>query len=474
MGSTTAAVEQDPRRRTARRTPAALLVLLGLVVLSSFTAHAQAQTTDSVVAQAARALAQDPVYVDPAAQSILDPGAAARLRTKVGSMNAGPVYIAVLGSGAEAEAEAGGSMDGLVGSLRRQTGRDGIYIVIAGNKLRALGPGGTSAEIGPLADAAVRDNRGKGAEAVLTALLDGIQAQVSGGSGPAGPSDPNLPPFEPGVRTEPGPASSPIPLLIGIAGLGGIVAAAVVASNRRRRVREAAELEEVRRTVLEDLVSLGDALRSVDLDVRMPGADPQAATDYERALSMYEQASSALDRARRADDVGAVTSAIDDGRYAVEAAKARLEGREPPERRPPCFFDPRHGHSTADVEWAPPNGAPRTIPVCAADAQRIAEGIDPEPRRVGVGGTDVPYWDAPRHYGPWYGGYYGGGGGLLQGFLLGSLMSGGWGSHYSYGDQTSVFGGGEGGGGDFGGGDFGGGDFGGGDFGGGDFGGGDF
>ncbi|MGH2690660.1 MAG: hypothetical protein ACRDKW_17900, partial [Actinomycetota bacterium] len=238
-----------------------------------------------------------------------------------------------------------------------------------------------------------------------------------------------------------------------------------VSSTRKRKAREAAELEEVRRTVTEDLVSLGEALRAVDLDVRMPGADRRASDDYERGLTMYQQASTALDRARRAADVAAVTSAIDEGRYAVESAKTRIEGREPPERRPPCFFDPRHGHATTEVEWAPPGGAPRTIPVCAADAQRIADGIDPEPRRVGVAGAQVPYWDAPGYYGPWYGGFYGGGGGLLQGFLLGSILSGGWGGGWGGGHAASFGGGwGDGDSADLGGGDFGGGDFGGGDF----------
>ena len=65
-----------------------------------------------------------------------------------------------------------------------------------------------------------------------------------------------------------------------------------------------------------------------------------------------------------------------------ESARARLEGREPPERRSPCFFDPRHGPSSRDVEWAPPGGAPRMVPACEADAQRVERGEDPETREV--------------------------------------------------------------------------------------------
>jgi hypothetical protein len=159
--------------------------------------------------------------------------------------------------------------------------------------------------------------------------------------------------------------------------------------------------------------------------------------------------------------------------------------RELPERRPPCFFDPRHGPSVADVEWAPPGGAPREVPACAADTERIRNGLEPSTRQVLVDDRQVPFYQAPAYYGPWYGGFFGGGGGFLSGLLLGNLLGGfggyGWGGFGGlggYGDGGYNGGdGGDGGnggdGGDFGGGDWGGGgDFGGGDFGGGDFGGG--
>ena len=148
----------------------------------------------------------------------------------------------------------------------------------------------------------------------------------------------------------------------------------------------------------------------------------------------------------------------------MASAKALAEGRTPPERRPPCFFDPRHGPSTRDVEWAPPYGEPRLVPACEADALRVEEGMEPAAREVLVGGSRVPYWNAGPAYAPFAGGYFGGfGGGLLPGLLVGSMLGGGlgmgWGAGAAYGAD-----GWDGGGGDFGGGDFGGG---GGDFGGG-------
>jgi hypothetical protein len=229
-----------------------------------------------------------------------------------------------------------------------------------------------------------------------------------------------------------------------------------------------AELEEVKAGAREDLVALGDDVRALDLDVQMPSADAQGKEHYNQAVERYTEAEERLDAVRRPQDLEPVTSALEEGRWAMEAAKAELAGRQAPERRPPCFFDPRHGPSVADVEWAPPGGQPREVPVCAADLQHIKDGIEPESRQVPYGGQMVPYWAAGPAYMPWAGGFFGGG--LLPGLFIGSLLGGG----LFGGFPGDAYGGGyDGDGGDFGGGDFGGadlGDFGGGDFG--DFGGG--
>ncbi len=165
----------------------------------------------------------------------------------------------------------------------------------------------------------------------------------------------------------------------------------------------------------------------------------------------------------------------------MASAKARLEGRPPPERRPPCFFDPRHGPSTRDVEWAPDGyGAARMVPVCEADAVRLESGEAPMAREIVSGGRRMPLYDAPGYYAPYAGGFFGGFSGFLPGLLFGSVLSSALtpGPFLGGGFGGGGFGGGgfgDGGGGGLDLGDFGGGGFGGGgDFGGGDFGGGDF
>ncbi|MBV9423927.1 MAG: hypothetical protein JOZ98_13515 [Solirubrobacterales bacterium] len=195
------------------------------------------------------------------------------------------------------------------------------------------------------------------------------------------------------------------------------------------KTRREREWEEVRGSAQDDVVALGDDIRSLDVDIGMPGVSDEAKQRYEQALEAYQRASDIFDRAKRPEDLAPVSETLEEGRYAMACAKALIDGRPPPQRRPPCFFDPRHGPSTEDVQWAPPGGSLRPVPACAADALRIKEGFQPHGRQVTVDGRATDYWNAPRHYGPWAGGYFNGfgGGGLLSGLLMGSVLGAGLG-----------------------------------------------
>jgi hypothetical protein len=318
-------------------------------------------------------------------------------------------------------------------------------VIVAGRRIRALSNVLDRGEAGELAADAI-EGKGGDLQAILLDLTERVgEARTGGGDGD-------------------GSATGGL-ILLGLLGAGG---AAVLVGRRRRRARDAVEFEEAKRNARDDLVALGDDIRALDLDVQMPGVDPEAKADYDHAVTRYTEAEEQWERARSPRDLAPVGAALEEGRWAMTSAKARFKGETPPERRPPCFFDPRHGPSSRDVMWSPPYGEERAVPACEADAQRVERGDEPQAREVTWGGQRVPYWNAGPAYGPFAGGYFGGfGGGLLPGILIGSLL----------GDATSpAWGGwddgGGGGGGDFGGGGFGGGDFGGGDFGGG--GGGDF
>ena len=137
-------------------------------------------------------------------------------------------------------------------------------------------------------------------------------------------------------------------LLVVLAAVGAVV----VASNRsKRRAAELAEAEmaPVRRLVDEDITALGVELQDLDLEVAGQPLDSGANADYQRALDAYESAKLAAAQLSAPDQVRHVTEILEDGRYAMACVRARVDGRPLPSRRPPCFFDPRHGLSVAAV-----------------------------------------------------------------------------------------------------------------------------
>ena len=431
--------------------------LILVALLASLVAAPVALAQGGVIDEAATALRSDSVFVHPDASPGLTQAEADALRARITERDAGPMYIAVLPQ--RAASEAGGSVNAALSQLGSAVGRPGTYAVVIGRRFRAGSTRGLPEGATPeAADAALEAKRGEGLSAILLDFVDRM-GEVRAGNDPGGEE-------EAGGGGD-GPGQGTLIVLGALAVGGGGLA---VARQRRRRREQAAELEEVRDTVRADVVQLGEEIRALDLDIQMPGVSEEAKADYEQALGAYERASAAVDRARTTRDLEPVGKAAEEGRFAMASARARLDGREPPERTPPCFFDPRHGPSAREVEWSPPWGEARAVPACEADAQRVERGEDPNPREVTVGGQRVPYWNAGPAYAPYMGGFFGGG--LLPGIFLGSVLgggmfggSGGWGEGDAGGSGAGDFGGGDFGGG-FGGGDFGGG---GGDFGGGDF-----
>jgi hypothetical protein len=238
----------------------------------------------------------------------------------------------------------------------------------------------------------------------------------------------------------------------------------------------------VRRVAEEDVTQLGQQIAATPVPQSL---DPEAAQDFDEALEAYERAKEALAVSTHPDDLQWVSRSLDDGRFALARLEARTSGRPLPNRRPPCFFDQRHGLSVTDALWAPPGGVERDVPVCAACDARIKDGLDPQTRLVPTAAGDRPYYDAGAEYGPWARGWYGASGMyMLNGMLMGTMLM-----HAMYlpagydyfAPDADTFDGSDGGDGGTDGGDSGsdgggdaGGDFGGGDFGGGDFGGGGF
>jgi hypothetical protein len=406
---------------------------------------------------AVNALRSDPVYVDPNAELAIDDADQATIRSKLDSAGAGPVYIAILSQAAEDEA--GGNPDGVVQAIHDGLARRGTYAVVVGRHFRAGSDGVLQQGVaGRLATEALDAHRSEGVTPTLLDFVDRVAAARTsapgdGGSGGDGSS---------------GLANAFIILLL----IGG--GAFLIYRTYRERKKARAELTEVKAAAHDDLIALAEDVQKLEEPVE---ANTKAKQEYDEALASYDKATRTFDRAVRPKQLEGVTSALEEGRYHMAVAAALVEGRTPPERRAPCFFDPRHGPSTRDVDWAPPGGTPRPVPACEADAQAVERGLEPASRQVMARGQMVPYWNAPRYFGPWAGGYFMpfGGTGFLSGLFLGELLGGAYGG-WGYGSWGGSGDGGgfgswdSGGGGDFGGGmDFGGGDFGGNGGGGGDF-----
>ncbi|GAB2875357.1 hypothetical protein GCM10027074_49040 [Streptomyces deserti] len=432
------------------RTLVRLLIVPVAAVLAALMVGAPGAHAATDLSKVADALRESPVYVDPAATDVLSEADADALADKIKDADR-PVFVAVLPSDYPTE--------NLFRNLRTETGVTGLYGVRLGDEFDARADSSVlSRQAVANLVTAVQD--AGDAKAQLNDFVDDALRNV-GGSAPSSWTD--------GSRGD-----VPVGGLITVGALlaaGGAGAYAVARRNRRRHEEEQrAALEKLRVVVDEDITAFGEELDRLDFHPGEPGADDAMRADYEHALDAYEQAKSLMAAAVKPEDVKAVTQAIEDGRFALAALAARREGRPLPERRPPCFFDPRHGPSVADATWTPPGGATREVPVCAADATRLADGRDPVIREVDTEYGRRPYWEAGPAYGPWAGGYFGGGllPGLLIGTMLGSMMAT---PSYAadYGAGYGDFGGYEGG--DVSGADFNTDDFSGG-FGGGDFGGG--
>ncbi|GGT01876.1 hypothetical protein [Streptomyces griseoviridis] len=439
-------------RTALARTLVRLLIVPVVAVLAALTVGASGAHAATDVSEIAQALRESPVYVDPAASDQLSEADAEALADKIEDADK-PVFVAVL--------PADQPTTNLFQNLRTETGVTGLYGIRLGDRFDARADSSVMSQQGVANLVSAVQGAGD-AKAQLNDFVDDA-LRNTGGAAPNGWSDGG------------GGGGVPVGGLIATGAVVAVGGAGVYALSRRNRRRheqeQRAALEKLRVVVDEDITAFGEELDRLDFSPGEPGADDAMRADYERALDAYDRSKTLMADARRPEDVRAVTQAVEDGRFSLALLAARREGRPLPERRPPCFFDPRHGPSVADVAWTPAGGATREVPVCAADRARLADGLDPVVREVDTEYGRRPYWEAGPAYGPWAGGYFGGGilPGLLVGTMLGGMMAGpAYGADYGsgYGDFGGGFEGGDVSGADFNSDDFGGG-FGGGDFGGG-------
>jgi hypothetical protein len=162
--------------------------------------------------------------------------------------------------------------------------------------------------------------------------------------------------------------------------------------RKAARLQAAHQYRVARRATDEDVTLLGEQLAELHVETLASPLDDDMRADYQQALDAYDQAKLALTKAAALPDVAAVNTILDDARFARACVLARRDGADLPTRRDPCFFNPQHGPAATDVEWTPSGGVARMIPVCRADANRLANGELPPVRMVKTGNGLAPWY----------------------------------------------------------------------------------
>lgn len=363
----------------AAATLAALLVL-GLA------APAAAQVDEAVAAFRDG----NPVYVHPDADLKITERQADRLRKRINEGDRS-IFVAILPQ--RALDEVGGDPNRLPAHVYDRLGFAGTYAVVAGNSFRAGSTELREGRAGDIATRAFREHRDDGVAAVLAAFVEGVQAA------PAGAESPDA-----------GGGGTTFLLLLLLAAAALVVVLAI----RSRRARNALErkAESERQLVRADLGVLANDVIALEPVVTL---HPDAADEYEEAVSRFRFASEAVDKVLEPDDFDRVRRVVAEAHYAIARAKAVIDGREPPPPPPELASPGKHDEPPVVIERGRPT----------------------------YGGAESGWYG-----GGWFGG--GAGGGLLTGILLGDALSG---RHHRTGGAAAS-------GGDFGGDD----DVGGGDF----------
>ena len=195
--------------------------------------------------------------------------------------------------------------------------------------------------------------------------------------------------------------------------------------KKRELARAEAEVAPVKQLAEEDVTALGVELQDLDIDLAGEQLDPGANADYQRALDSYESAktaAAALTRAR-----GRPPRDRDPrGRPLRDGVRAGPRRRPAAAAASPALLlrpAPRAVGGRRAVD--PAGGAPRDVPACALDVERVRAGAEPDIRKVMVGSRRVPYWQGGRAYQPYAQGYFGTFG-PMDWMFMGMLFGGGF------------------------------------------------
>ena len=182
-------------------------------------------------------------------------------------------------------------------------------------------------------------------------------------------------------------------------------------ARRTRRKDEKAHLDVSKPLLDEEIIALSQQVSALPTV-----SDPQQSKLSKDVLDTVEKARHRLDEAKGDKDIEAVTTLLGSARYGLVCLDAVRGGKPIPEPTAPCFFDPRHGPSTDQIEWKPEEGAARAVDVCAACKQRDEAGEEPQIRMVKGWQLSTPYWEHAEDLAAYVDGYWSQGDGRVWWF----------------------------------------------------------
>ncbi len=232
--------------------------------------------------------------------------------------------------------------------------------------------------------------------------------------------------------------------------VGGLILLAVWAVRRQSKSAKQGKeraVEEARKEIKAQLDAMANTILEISDKVSL--SDSREDNQYlEQGSKTFTEASEGYEAATELAKLEEISDRLDEARWQLDAAAALADGKPAParpakEERHACFFDPTHSGPFEEAEVRTSAGT-KTVQVCAADAEKLRRGEQPNPRMIEVNGRQVPAPSAPRSYG-------GGGFSWLDVFavIVGGMASarsydwgsrptsGGWGSGSRWGSGSS-------------------------------------
>lgn len=194
-------------------------------------------------------------------------------------------------------------------------------------------------------------------------------------------------------------------LIVLLVVMGGLILLVVWAVRRQGKATAAGRqrsIEEARREIKAQLDAMANTILEISDKVSL--SESREDNQYlEQAGRTFTEASEGYEAATDPARLEEISDRLDEARWQLDAAAALADGKPVParpaaEERSACFFDPTHGGPFEDAEVRTAAGT-KKVRVCAADAEKLRRGQQPDTRLIEVGGRNVPAATAPRSYG---------------------------------------------------------------------------